>query len=263
MITLWSRCCADHDIQQNGYIITATDAFSKWAYAKPCQTVTTGDITQFLKDEIFSTHRIPEVLITDRGVQFTSREWNVFKTCFKFEHSLMASYHPQANGIDERLNGILIRILSKYVEKFQDNRDKRLKWALFVYNTTIHDSTTYSPYQILHGLDSRSPLKDDPSEVSKELEEIDKVRQFIRENAKCKNIKSQAKQNRDYDTRRSNHDFKIGNLVLTREHNVHRETKLSKNFHPKWNGPHVIIGFVGDEMDPQAIKIIDCETGNA
>lgn len=235
----------------NRYIITATDAFSKWAFAKPCGHIETKDLINFLDDSILSVHGKPKIIITDRGSQFTSLAWKKYMDKIGVEHRLTTAYHPQTNGIDERLNGTLSKILRAYVDRYQEKWDEKLKWSLYVYNTTVHESTGYSPYQILHGKDNRSPLKPYvPDETSKK-----KTHKEILEDVFSRIKQAQENQKHYYDKNRKQHDLEIGLLVYTRVHAV--PEYLSKKFYIKWHGPHIIIGFVGDEDNPRAVKIFD------
>lgn len=263
------------------YVITATDAFSKWAFAQPAQNIRTAEVIKFVEDQILSIHGKPKCFITDRGTQFTSHEWRSFIDKLEIEHNLTTPYHPQSNGIDERLNGTLMRILRAYVDKYQENWDSHLKWSLYVYNTTVHESTGYSPYQILHGMDPRSPLKPRSPRLIAELDSSkpsennetnllsnsiqphseppedtpqqtkESIRTTVNERIKI----AQETQKRHYDKRHQPHKLHVGQLVYVRV--FAPPNYLSKKFYIKWDGPCVIIGFVGDRLNPKAVKILD------
>lgn len=239
----------------NRYVITATDAMSKWAFAKPSQTVRTRELIQFVEEEILAVHGMPKRIITDRGTQFTSGEWREFISKLKVEHKLTTPYHPQANGIDERLNGTLMRILRNYVDAHQEKWDEHLKWALYLYNTTVHDSTGYSPYHVLYGMDSRSPLKPEQPNASIVTESLTQVRSRIRNDIVSQNKASQDQQKLYYDRNRAANKLTVGQLVYMRIHVP--PTHLSKKFFYKWDGPVVITRFVGDETNPRAVIIFD------
>lgn len=241
----------------NSYIITATDAFSKWAFAGAVQNIRTTEVIKFLEDKITSLHGRPATIISDRGSQFVSAEWKDYLNKTGIEANLTSPYHPQSNGIDERLNGTLVRILRAYVDEYQEDWDLHLKWALFVYNTTVHNSTGYAPYHILHGLDSRSPLKGNTLEIENH-EEIDRIREAIRECAKEANEKAQKVQKDYYDRTHRASDIKVGQKVLKRNHTA--PTDLSKKFYPKWDGPHIVLTISGDPGAPKAVEIFDCST---
>lgn len=238
----------------HSYIITATDAFSKWAYAKPYQSVTSIDLIRFVEENILAVHGKPSVIITDRGRQFVSHQWNEFLTKYKLNHHMTTPYHPQANGIDERVNGTLSRILRNYVQEDQSDWDENLKWALFVYNTTVHDSTHYSPYQVIHGLDSRSPLKPN-SKNGITQQQIDNIRGIIRDRAGGNNIKAQEKQTKYYNENHKESEFMIGQLVMVRRHAIPPE--MSRKFVNKWDGPFIIIGFLSEQNYQRAVTCLD------
>jgi len=143
----------------NLHIVTAVDAFTKWAVAKPIKCTTSEELINFLEDNILSNYGVPKILITDRGPQFTSAKSTEFMEDSKIEHRLTTPYHPQLNRIDERFNGTVMRILRAYVEECQSDWDTKMKWSVYLYDTTVHDSTGFSPYQGLYGCDPRSPLR--------------------------------------------------------------------------------------------------------
>lgn len=240
----------------NSYMITATDAFSKWAFCKPVHNIKTTEVIKFMEDYILSVHGKPQVIITDKGSQFTSTEWRLWVDKHRITHNLTTPRHPQSNGIDERLNGTLSRIIRNYVDFEQSNWDEQVKWALYAYNTTVHESTGYSPYQIIHGLDPRSPLKNDETGDEITVEKLDRVRSDMRESANNSNKRAQAKQKRIYDSHHSRSELSIGQLVLVREMFISAE--FSKKFHPKWDGPFIVIKLIGDANNRKAVTVFDC-----
>lgn len=235
------------------YVITATDAFSKWAFAAPSQNVRTQELISFVEQNILSIHGKPKRIITDRGTQFTSKEWQSFIEKLGVEHKLTSPYHPQSNGIDERLNGTLMRILRNYVDEYQERWDEHLKWSVYAYNTTMHESTGYSPYQILFGSDSRSPLK--PTSTTSQSEVTDSSRESIRTEVNERNKAAQDLQKKYYDRHRQPCNLYVGQLVYIRVNTF--PTWLSKKFHINWDGPVVIISLIGDKDNPRAVTIFD------
>lgn len=236
------------------HVITATDAFSKNAFAQATGSPSTIDLIQFVESHILAVHGKPQVIISDRGTQFTSHEWRYFLKKNNIEHKMTTPYHPQANGMDERLNGTLMRILAKYVNFNGSDWDEQLKWALFNYNTTVHESSGHSPYQILYGVNPRSPLTSETGDDTS-IDELANHRQIIRKEARSSNIRAQEKQQRDYDRYRSEVHFKIGDLVLCRNHTTPADA--NRKFYPKWSEPVMIVEFIGELNHPKAVKVLD------
>lgn len=240
----------------NNRIITATDAMSKWVYAKATQNAKTSDIIEFVEDNIIAIHGKPRVIISDRGPQFISAEWRKFVDDYDIQHNMTTPYHPQSNGIDERVNGTLVKILRAYCDEHQQTWDEKLKWATYCYNTNVHQSTGYSPYQMLHGFDPRSPLRFDAKQTDITQSEVDTIRKQIRETANIRNKKAQARQKLSYDKARRPIIYRVGQLVRVREHVAPGD--LSPKLFPKWYGPCVISNVLGDENSTNAVTIVDC-----
>ena len=52
------------------------------------------------------------------------------------DHLTTTSYHPQTNGLCERLNHTLANMLSMYVNTNHNNWDQILPFVTFAYNTS-------------------------------------------------------------------------------------------------------------------------------
>jgi transposase InsO family protein len=47
---------------------------------------------------------VPDTVTTDRGTQFSSATWACLARTLRFRHIMTSAYHPQANGMVERLH---------------------------------------------------------------------------------------------------------------------------------------------------------------
>ena len=75
--------------------------------------------------------------------------------------SSTTAYHPQSDDLVERQNRTIQNILSTFVSKHPDERDSMVSLAVYAYNTSTHESTGYSPYEMVFGRDARTPLEVD------------------------------------------------------------------------------------------------------
>lgn len=217
-------------------------------------SIKASDIIEFLEENIIGSHGCPKAIISDRGTQFTSHEFSEAVARLGIEHKMTTPYHPQCNGMDERLNGTLVRILRVYVGENQHDWDEKLKWAVFAYNITQHESSGYSPYQMLYGLQPRSPLNGTTGDDTT-YKELNAVRQIIRDLAAKKIEEAQDRQAKNYNRKHSEFNMTIGQMVMVKKHNVPLD--LSKKFYSRWYGPCHIIGFIGDNHNPKAVEILD------
>ena len=74
--------------------LVLTDAHSKWIEVEPVESSTMKTTVEKLR-KFFSTHGIPEKLVSDNGSVFTSHEFN------GIDHIKTAPYHPSSNGLAE------------------------------------------------------------------------------------------------------------------------------------------------------------------
>ena len=66
-------------------------------------------------------------------------------------------YHPQANGIVERVNGTLGKIIHRLVEHTGKDWDVLVPTAVFAYNISFHQTIEYSPFKLLFGREPATP----------------------------------------------------------------------------------------------------------
>lgn len=72
----------------------------------------------------------------------------------------------QANGLDERFNQTLQGMLAKLVSEHQDDWDDCLDTCVFAYNTSVHESTQYSPFEVMFGRKATLPIDIDVAKDS-------------------------------------------------------------------------------------------------
>ena len=70
------------------------------------------------------------------------------------------SYTPHSQGVVERFQKTIGRILRKWAFEFQNvSWDELLPAALFAYRASIHHSTRFSPFNLLYGRDPAVPFE--------------------------------------------------------------------------------------------------------
>jgi cleavage and polyadenylation specificity factor subunit 1 len=86
------------------YLLTVIDRTSRWPEAIPMTENTAERCADSFVEGWISRFGVHDVVTTDRGTQFTSTTWACLASKVGFEHVLTSAYHPQANGMVERLH---------------------------------------------------------------------------------------------------------------------------------------------------------------
>ncbi|KAK9395713.1 hypothetical protein NXF25_019074 [Crotalus adamanteus] len=138
----------------NTVISTVIDLFSKQAHVIPCKGLPSArQLTKLFITHIYRLHGVPHHIISDRGVQFTTRFWRNFITSISSSQGLSSTFHPSTNGAAERANAMAERYLRCYINYQQTNWADLLPFAEVAYNNTIHSSTGFTPFRVVHGIE--------------------------------------------------------------------------------------------------------------
>ena len=76
---------------------------------------------------------------------------------YKQENS--SSYYPQVNGQVEAVNKSLKSILQRTIVQRKNNWHIMVYLALWAYRTAVKNATCFSPYQLVHGVESIFPVE--------------------------------------------------------------------------------------------------------
>lgn len=87
-------------LQGQSFLVVA-DAFSKWEEVVPLRSTTSEAVIKALH-QMFITHGLPDMIVSDNGPQFTAAEFEGFLAHRGIRHSLIAPFHPSSNGCAER-----------------------------------------------------------------------------------------------------------------------------------------------------------------
>ena len=93
----WSPLAADLFTLQSKDYIVLVDYCSDFVEVSPLRETTSAAIIKFMRVQ-FSRHGIPDVLVTDNGPQFASKEFAEFSKQWDFLRVTSSPYHPKSNG---------------------------------------------------------------------------------------------------------------------------------------------------------------------
>ena len=143
----------------NRHILVMMDHFSKWCEAFPTKDQKASTVANILLHKVFSRFGPPTVLHSDQGANFESNLMHELCDLMGIAKTRTSAYHPQCDGQVERQNRTLQDMLSKFVSNHADDWDQWLDPVVFAYNTSRHDSTGYSPYEMIFGRTPRMPFE--------------------------------------------------------------------------------------------------------
>ena len=221
------------------HIFAVIDAFTKFCWLYPTRTTSAKDA--ICKLQIQSTiFGNPLQIISDRGSAFTSEDFKTYCEAEKINHILITTGLPRANGQVERLNSVIISVLSKL------SIDDPSKWYKFVgnvqqlINSTYHRSISTTPFQMLIGAKMKTKEDIQLKELIEQelIASYDERRNEIRRTAKQQILEVQAENKKRYDLRRkSARKYNIHDLVAIKRTQLGGGLKLK----PKYLGPYQII----------------------
>ena len=86
------------------YLLTVIDRFTRWPEAFPIKDIETRTIAQAYVQGWIVRFGVPSHMTSDRGTQFVSDLWRAMSNLLGTELQPTTAYHPQANGMVERLH---------------------------------------------------------------------------------------------------------------------------------------------------------------
>lgn len=226
------------------YVIVIIDMFTRHI-----ETVATED----QKAEVFvemlegylCRYGPPEILLTDNGPQFKNQHVGKLLKLFGVKHEFSTPEHSESNAVVERAIQTVEEKLNLAIvtESDAQNWDRLLAIVTFAINTSINQTTQYTPYELMFGRE----LIPRNAATRPSCSAYDLHAQLIK-NQQEKNQR-QANENQLHKQDRSerhmryryHQTFKVGDKVLMRT-KVSRKAKLV----PNYVGPYVVLEKKGD-----------------
>lgn len=223
----------------NTHILTIQDLLTKYSVVVPLKETTSLAIADAFTKNFICIYGAPKAILTDQGQNFLSSLMKNLARKFKIQQYKTTAYHPQSNGSIERSHHVLTEYLKTQIDD-ETNWDEHLSLAMFSYNTSIHESTKYSPFELVYGRIPRLPSAHEHIEENLEptyqeylVELFNKIRDS-QDEARKNLIKSKERSKRYYDKKLNVRTFKEGDFVF-----LLKEPCKGK-FADQYTGPHEI-----------------------
>lgn len=228
--------------KKNKFILTAMCLSSRYPEAIPVRDTKSDTVIEGLLT-VFSRFGFPKELQADLGSCFTSELTVTF--CEKFNIKVIHSsvHRPQSNAI-ERWHRSVKRLLKVLCLESGDSWEKTLPMALLALRTVTHESTNFSPAELVHGKNLRTVesllFEKWTDSVEEETPVTEYVFELVNRMKRCQELaiermeETRDKRKEWYDKNTVERKFKPGDQVLVMA--TVKPNKLSVS----WIGPGTV-----------------------
>jgi len=222
----------------NKYILTIVDMFSRFCVLHAVPDKSTTTVIDCLENS-FNKFGYPETLLSDNALEFCSEAMMTFAKLNQIYKTEILPYAPFANGICERNNAKINKLLRLYVNStYHCNWDYFLSTVENTINNQVVSTIKETPSFTLFGYDTspnviRTNLEDKLYADNPENLVKYRARQcaLIQEQIRHNIITNTTKRNQYHNLKRKDKNLKIGDRVLIKNHT--KKSKLDLN----WIGP--------------------------
>ena len=114
ILTDWNRDSYD-------LILVIVDRLTKMVYYKSVKvTIDAPGLAEVIIDIVMRHHGLPDLIVTDRGLLFTSKFWSSLYYILGIKRKLSTAFHPKTDGQTERQNSTIEAYLWAFVN-FEQN----------------------------------------------------------------------------------------------------------------------------------------------
>ena len=225
------------------YLLTCVCMASRWPEAIPVRCMTASAVAQGMLD-IFSRTGVPLRLLSDQGSQFVGKV--ITKLCqnLHIESIQSTPYHPEGNGVVERMHSTLGAMLTKAASQGLDWVGQ-VPFALFALRSAPNRDSGFSPFDLIYGRHVRTPLDIlHQGWAQREFEQLDtdEWAQWLVERLECwhdvareRGECASSQRKKEFDKRSMDRVLEEGDMVLCRIPGA--AAKLEES----WHGPYEIM----------------------
>ena len=224
------------------HLLTAICMATRWPEAIPLKSITARAVATGLLD-IFSRVGIPRQLLSDQGTQFTGAVLKQVCEGLHIDLIKTTPYHPEGNGVVERMHGPLCAMLKKAVREGHD-WVSQVPFALFALRAAPNRDTDFSPFELVYGRRVRTPLDVIHQGWCKEefedlncgewadwlISKLECWHELMRE----RGVEASKRRKDEFDRKAVCRELEVGDLVLI------RIPGLTAKLEESWKGPYPV-----------------------
>ena len=227
------------------WILTLIDCATRYPEGVPVKGIDTLEISEVLVN-IFTRVGIPREILSECGTQFTSDVMKEVARLLSLRQLFTTPYHAMCNGLAERFNGTLKKMLCRMSAERPKDWDRYIPALLFAYRDVPQESLGFSPFEMLYGRMVRGPMSilreiwtgDNDEEMKTTYQHVLELRERLEDTCRIAHQelrKAQVTQKRYYDRKSRPRKLGVGDKVL-----ILLPTDSNKLL-MRWKGPFQIL----------------------
>jgi transposase InsO family protein len=230
----------------NLYMLVVIDVHTHFPEAFPLKSIDSKSIATALV-RLFTRVGIPAQIQHDQASNFMSKMMSQLYSMLGIRNITSSCYHAATNGLVERLNGTIKRLLKTcLIERDPRDWDQILDLVLFSLRSSKHETTGLSPFELMFGYPIRGPLdivKELWVEEPKEGEPIEMHQYVLDLRTTMRELSKQAVERETavkaevkdrYDLKAELVEFKEGEKVFL------LIPQMVSSLSPSWSGPYLV-----------------------
>ncbi len=142
----------------NKYFIVIIDHFSKFTCIKPLINISAEHVSKSLVEHFFR-FGLPSAFLSDQGRNYQAALLNEVFDLLDIQQLRSSAFHPEGDGVSERLIQSILSMMTHLVNEKQDDWDEHLPAIEFALNTFVHSSTGFTPWELQFGRKPKLPIE--------------------------------------------------------------------------------------------------------
>ena len=223
------------------------DCFTKYVVCVPLRNKQATTVAKAIVEKVFMRFGLGE-LHSDGGGEFDNEILSEICRLAGVAKVKTTPYEPSSNPV-ERFHRTMHSLLAKVISEHQRDWDAYLAYVTFCYNTSVHQSTGYTPYFLMHGrearwnmdilLDSQANARSHNEEAAEVANRLEVAHQIAREQLGAAAAYSKGW----YDKKVKRVEFEVGESVRVLDQRGYARRT------PKWQLPYRQVGKVTQKLN--------------
>ena len=207
------------------YILLVVDHFTRYVQGYATRNKSGTTAARKIYGDFVLRFGLPSRILHDQGPEFENDLFTELEQLSGVQKLRTTPYHPQCNGLVERMNKTVLSMLRTLPEQNKSRWPESLDKLIYAYNCTIHDTTGFEPYYLMFGRHPKLPidfiLEDRKEEPVSQKEYAQRWEQQMKEAYRIVKEKSSERKKKDIERRSGDSkkvlgELSVGDRVLVR-----------------------------------------------